>query len=162
MKSRRGRRAPTRATASLRRPELSVGAVVVSEGRILMVQRAHPPAVGRWSLPGGRVEWGETLAVAVERELAEETGLQGHCGALVGWVEQITPEHHFFIVDFAMWVDDTSALRAQSDARDVAWVALSDIERWPLVDGLAEFLAEHGILPEGRSPRDGDPGGLCS
>lgn len=129
------------------RPELSVGAVVVCDERLLMVQRAHPPAVGRWSLPGGRVEWGETLAVAVERELAEETGLHGRCDAVVGWVERITPEHHFFIVDLAVSVEEASELRAGSDAADVAWVPLVDLERWPLVDGLADFLANHGVTP---------------
>lgn len=114
-----------------------------------MVQRAHPPAVGCWSLPGGRVEWGETLAAAVERELAEETGLQGQCGAAVGWVERITTEHHFFIVDFAVSVVGQSRPRAQSDAADVAWVPLAEVEQWPLVGGLAAFLTEHGVVPGG-------------
>jgi ADP-ribose pyrophosphatase YjhB (NUDIX family) len=91
------------------------------------------------------------LAVAVERELAEETGLHGRCAAVVGWVERITPEHHFFIVDLAVTVEQASDLRAGSDAADVAWVPLTDLERWPLVDGLADFLADHGVTPRGRS-----------
>ncbi len=112
-----------------------------------MIRRGHGPAGGRWSIPGGRVEFGETLAEAVVRELAEETGLEALCDQLVGWVERIGDDHHFLIVDFAVTVLSTEAPMAGDDAAEAAWVPVADVASLPLVDGLAEFLHEHGILP---------------
>ena len=66
-----------------------VGAIIKDEaGRLLLIQRGHEPETGRWSLPGGRIEPGETDEQAVARETREETGLQVTCGALVGSVER--------------------------------------------------------------------------
>ena len=70
-------------------PRSCVGAVVVVDDRLLLIRRGTAGRQGEWSVPGGRVEPGETLAEAVVRELAEETGLEGVCGELVGWVERI-------------------------------------------------------------------------
>jgi mutator protein MutT len=129
------------------RPEVCVGAVAVDDDRLLLVRRGRGPAAGEWSVPGGRVEQGETLAEALVRELAEETGLEGVCGPLVGWVERIGPDHHFVILDFAVTVLDPASARAGDDAAEVAWVRLTDVAEMALVEGLAEFLHEHGILP---------------
>ena len=84
------------------RPELCVGAVAIDDDRLLLVRRGRQPGAGLWSVPGGRVESGETLAEAVVRELLEETGVEGVCGPLLGWVERITPGHHFVILDFTV------------------------------------------------------------
>jgi 8-oxo-dGTP diphosphatase len=122
-----------------------VGAVVVDDGRLLMVRRGSPPQSGRWSLPGGRVEHGETLAQALEREVQEETGLETRCGRFVGWVERIGAGHHFVILDFTVEVTG-GALHAGEDAAEAAWVPLHAVPALPLVDGLESFLREHGVL----------------
>jgi 8-oxo-dGTP diphosphatase len=131
-------------------PELCVGAIVVLDGALLLVQRAFAPGAGEWSVPGGRVERGETLVEAVVRELAEETGLEGICGELVGIVERFDDDAdgstHYVILDFRVTVIDDAEPRAGSDAVDARWVPLEDVAEMLLVDGLAEFLHEHGIL----------------
>ena len=128
------------------RPEICVGAVVVDAGDLLLVRRGRGPAAGAWSVPGGRVEAGETLAEAVVRELAEETGLEGVCGELVGWVERVGDEYHFVILDFAVTPLERREPVASDDAVEAAWVPLDEVAAWPLVDGLAEFLYEHGVI----------------
>jgi 8-oxo-dGTP diphosphatase len=128
------------------RPELAVGAIVVDDDRLLMIRRGHGPAAGTWSVPGGRIERGETAAEAVVRELQEETGLDGLSGGLIGWIELIEPTHHIVVLDFRvdLLVDDQP--RGGSDAVEAAWVPLADVADLTLAPGLARFLAEHGII----------------
>jgi 8-oxo-dGTP diphosphatase len=128
------------------RPQLCVGAVAVVDGSILLVRRNHPPAAGRWSLPGGRVEGGETMADAVVRELAEETGLEAVCDDLVGWVERIDAEGHFVIFDFRVTVLGGPRPRPGDDAGDAAWVPLAAVGDLPLTAGLVDFLHQHGVI----------------
>lgn len=127
-------------------PEVCVGAIAVEDERLLMIRRGRGPAQGTWSLPGGRVEPGETLAEAVLRELAEETGLVGVCDRFVGWAERIGPDHHYVILDFAVTVVTLDEPRGGDDAAEAAWVDLADIAELNLSEGLAEFLHDHGIL----------------
>jgi ADP-ribose pyrophosphatase YjhB (NUDIX family) len=131
------------------RAEVCVGAVSVVDERLLLIRRGHGPAAGDWSLPGGRVEAGETLAEAVVRELAEETGLEGVCETMVGWVERIGEDHHFVILDFLVTILDRPDVlpAAGGDAAEAAWVPLDDVAHLRLTEGLAEFLHEHGIVP---------------
>lgn len=133
------------------RPELCVGGIAVLDGRLLLIRRGHGPAAGQWSVPGGRVEAGELLAEAVVREVREETGLECVCGSLVGWVELLDDDSepgsgHFVILDFDVTVLDDRPPVAGTDAAEAAWVELSEVADLHLVDGLAEFLHEHGYL----------------
>jgi 8-oxo-dGTP diphosphatase len=130
------------------RPEVCVGAVVVEDEQLLLIRRGHGPAAGFWAVPGGRVEGGELLAEAVVRELLEETGLEGICGELVGWVERIADGRHFVIFDFLVTLlDPTADPVPGDDAAEAAWVSVHDVAERALAEGLAEFLHENGILP---------------
>jgi len=80
------------------------------------------------------------------RELAEETGLSGVCGPLLGWVEIIDDERHFVVLDFEVTVLDDSDPTAGTDASEAAWVKVWEVPELDLVDGLAEFLADHGVI----------------
>lgn len=126
--------------------QLCVGAVAVADDALLLVRRGHGPAAGEWSVPGGRVEPGETVAEAVLREVREETGLDVVCGDLLGWVERIDDDHHFVILDFTVTCLDLVDPVAGDDAAEVAWVPLGEVTGLRLVDGLAGFLAEHGVI----------------
>src|SRR5437588_10969471 len=128
------------------RPEVAVVAIAVDAGGPLLVRRGHGPAAGLWSVPGGRVEPGEMLVEAVVRELAEETGLEGVADRFVGWVERIGDGYHYVILDFAVTVLDPRDPVAGEDAAEAEWVPLEDVAERRLVEGLFEFLHEHGIL----------------
>jgi 8-oxo-dGTP diphosphatase len=128
---------------------VAVSAVAVHDGALLLVRRRDDrPGGGRWAVPGGRVEPGERLADAVERELAEETGLRARCGDFVGWVERIGDGGHYVILDFRVALESPpGAAVAGDDAADVAWVPLAEVAGHDLVPGLADFLARHGVIP---------------
>jgi len=129
-------------------PVVAVGAVAVVDGSLLLVRRANPPEPGRWTVPGGRLEAGESVPEAVEREVLEETGLRVRCGELVGWAERRVPGHHFVILDFAVALEGPSLLPpvAGGDAADAAWVTLGAVAGHDLVTGLEDFLRRHGVL----------------
>ena len=126
---------------------MAVGAIALSDDRLLMIRRGHGPAGGKWSVPGGKIEHGELVAEAVVRELAEETGLRGVCGPLVGIAEVIVDDEHFVILDHQVTVLDDGDPVAGDDAAEAAWVPVADVCDLQLVDGLAEFLHEHGFIP---------------
>lgn len=128
-----------------RHPEVAVGAVAVDDGALLLVRRGRPPEAGRWSVPGGRVELGEALGAAVEREVREETGSEVGCGPFLGWAERIAPGHHFVILDFLVDVRRRGT-RPGGDAAEVAWVPLAEVPGVDLVTGLEEFLRSHDVL----------------
>ncbi len=127
-------------------PELCVGAVVVSGDAILLIRRGTPPGEGLWSVPGGRVQRGESMADAARRELLEETGLEGEVGEAVGWTELIGRRRHYVVVDFWVTVAPDAAPTAATDATDAAWVDIGELEEWDLVDGLLQFLADHRVI----------------
>lgn len=125
-----------------------MGAVVQRGGELLMIERGHDPGKGTWSFPGGRVEAGETMATAVARELAEETGLIGVCGPLVGWVEGIRPGLHYVVFDFEVVVEGDAEPVAGDDAAKARFVPLAELSSLPLATGVQDFLIEHGYLTQ--------------
>jgi 8-oxo-dGTP diphosphatase len=125
-----------------------VGAVIRDEaGRLLMILRGHDPGRGLWSIPGGRIEPGETAEQAVVREVREETGLQVRCGPLLGTAE--LPGLAGAVVDIRDYrayplAGSPATLTAGDDAADVRWVtdgeAASMDERGELTNGLLAAL----------------------
>jgi len=126
-----------------------VGAVVLDDGgRLLLVRRANPPAQGTWSVPGGRVEAGESDEQAVLRELAEETGLVGVVVREAGSVARDAPSGDTYVIrDFVVQVANVGRLRAADDASDAAWFSRKDLDAAPTSPGLVEALAEWDLLP---------------
>jgi 8-oxo-dGTP diphosphatase len=130
------------------RPVVAVGVVARDRrGRLLLVKRANPPAQGRWSLPGGRVEPGETMAAAAARELHEETGLRTPLGEVAGVVERIGEGYHYVIVDLWAELADADVPVAGGDAADVRLVDRADLPGLDLSPGLAGFLDGIGCWP---------------
>jgi mutator protein MutT len=107
-------------------PLVGVGAVVVDEGRVLLIRRGNEPMKGHWSLPGGMLELGETLTDGVVREVREETGLTVEPVELIELLDRIHREgervrYHYVIADYLCRVVG-GALRAASDADAARWV----------------------------------------
>ena len=124
-----------------------VGAVIKDgQGRLLLIKRGHAPAAGLWSLPGGRIEPGETDAEALVREMREETGLVIEAGQLIGTVRRPAQDGgDFDIRDYAATVIG-GTLRPGDDAADARWVDASELAALPLTGGLAETLTGWGVL----------------
>ena len=128
------------------RPILAVSAAIIRDGRVLLAQRARGPAFGIWTLPGGVVESGETLAQALIREIDEETKLTVEPVALAGHREVLVrdadgrAERHFIILCFATrWIAGEPVLNEElSDAR---WLMPSELGELKTTEGLAEIIA---------------------
>jgi mutator protein MutT len=128
------------------RPVLGAAAVVMHDGRVLLIRRGQAPDAGEWSIPGGAVELGESVEAALRRELREETGLEIAVGAFLERYERV--EHdadgavrfHFVILDFAATVIG-GTLRAGDDAAEAAWVDPADLERYAVADSLRRVIA---------------------
>ena len=132
-------------------PELAVSAAIFRNGKVLVVQRAHPPAQGLWTLPGGRVEVGETLVDAVIREISEETALTIHVIGLAGYREIILPEavgtrgRHFVILPFAArWLSGEIALN--DELAQGRWMAVDEVRNLSTTEGLLEILRQAETL----------------
>lgn len=129
------------------RAEVCAGAIVVRDGRLLLVRRGGAgAAAGTWAPPGGRLEAGERLAEGALRELAEETGLHGRVLGVCGVTEWIDPERHYVIVDHWVDVPADAPARAADDADDVTWADRAALEALPLVEDLHDWLTRHSVL----------------
>ena len=139
---------PSTSQPSASGPVLAVSGIVIDDDRLLLVRRGHGRAAGTWALPGGAVERGELLAEAVVREVREETGLEGACGAHVGQVELLDEgdDDHVVIFAFEVTLFEVTEPVAGSDAAEARWVPLCDVIDFHLAPGLAEFLHDHDVI----------------
>lgn len=123
---------------------LGVSAVIVRDGRVLLVRRARGAFAGRWSLPGGKVEHGETLADALRREVREETGLDVRVGEQVWTREQTSGPGHYVILVFRAEVVG-SEVSPGDDAAGAEWVAPSEVADRRATPGLTDALRAAGL-----------------
>jgi len=124
------------------RPQLAVSAAIFRDGKLLLVRRARSPAKGFYSLPGGRVEFGESLHEALHREVDEETGLKIEIFGLAGWREVVpgpTGGGHYLIMSFAArWQANEPVLNDELD--DFKWLAPDALGNLKLTGGLQEVI----------------------
>lgn len=123
-------------------PQLAVSAAIFRDGKVLLVRRARAPGKGLWSLPGGRVEFGEDLQAALRREVMEETAVTVDIVALAGWREvlpRMPHGGHYVILSFAArWIAGEPRLNDELD--DFRWLASDIPDTLPVTDGLPAIL----------------------
>ena len=126
-------------------PLVGVGAVIIEDGRVLLVKRGHPPLAGEWSIPGGVLELGETLREAALREAREETCLAVETADLLGVYDRVLRDddghtiYHFVLVDFLCWRVGGDA-QAADDADEVRWFTPAEARGLPLAEDTAEVI----------------------
>jgi ADP-ribose pyrophosphatase YjhB (NUDIX family) len=137
------------------RPFLAVSAAIFRDGKVLVVRRARKPAINLYTMPGGVVEAGETLAEAAAREVREETSLEIDVLSLAGHREAMMRdkegrvERHFVIMCFAArWVSGEPKLNEELD--EAHWLLPSEISGLRTTDGLAEIVADAAIIVNGK------------
>ena len=125
------------------RPQLAVSGAIFRDGRVLVVRRARSPGKGFYSLPGGRVEFGESLHTALRREVDEETGLRIEILGLAGWREVLPGDSgggHYLIMSFAArWTAGEPALNDEHD--DFKWIDPDRLGDLSVTGGLSEVIA---------------------
>ena len=123
-------------------PQLAVSAAIFRDGKVLLVRRAKSPASGFYSLPGGRVEFGETLHTALHREVDEETSLRIEIAGLAGWREVVPGAGgggHYLIMSFAArWSSGEPVLNDEHD--DFRWLAPETVGDLKVTDGLPDII----------------------
>jgi len=126
-------------------PIVGVGAVILQEGKILLAKRGSEPGKGKWSIPGGLVELGETVAKAVVREVKEETNLDVEVLRLIDAVDNIIRDpnrklqYHFVILDYFTKLKG-GTLQSSSDVLDTRWVRIEEAEDYDLTNNFRDFL----------------------
>jgi 8-oxo-dGTP diphosphatase len=126
-------------------PLVGVGAIIIEGDRIALVRRRHAPLQGRWSIPGGVLEVGETLRTAVVREAREETGLTIEPGELLGVFERVVPDeqgkmrYHYVLIDF-LCSRLAGELLAGDDAEEVGWFRREDLAALELARETEEVI----------------------
>jgi ADP-ribose pyrophosphatase YjhB (NUDIX family) len=126
-------------------PLVGVGAIIIEDGRVLLVKRGHPPLAGEWSIPGGVLEVGETLREAAIREAREETCLRVEPADLLGVYDRVSRDddggtvYHYVLIDFLCRRVGGEA-RAADDADEIRWFTLEEAGELALPEDTAEVI----------------------
>jgi 8-oxo-dGTP diphosphatase len=133
---------PTAARKADLTPVVAVGGVVLAPGPlVVLVKRGAPPMVGQWTLPGGRLRGGETIAEAVEREVLEETGLRVAAGNLIEVVEIMTEGYHYVIHDHLCTpIDASQEPKAGDDAAEARYVRPSELSSLGVTEAVTRVV----------------------
>jgi len=139
------------------RPIVGVGAVIVDDGKVVLVKRKYEPLKGHWSLPGGMVEIGEPLETALAREMLEETGLRVEVGPVIEVFDRIMRDeerrvrYHFVLIDYLCWPAGGS-LEAGSDVTLAIWADPATLGQYALTDK-ATSVIQRGLMLAREAPR---------
>ena len=126
-------------------PRVGVGAVVLRDRQVLLVRRGGQPSAGKWSLPGGLVELGETTEDAILRELIEECGLRVRLGGIAGVVNRVVRDadgrvrYHYVLIDYLAY-PESALVTAGTDAAEARWVPLEQVEQLDITEGLNDMI----------------------
>jgi len=129
------------------RPLVGLGAVIVRDREVVLVRRASEPLRGKWSLPGGMLELGETLRQGIAREVLEETGLRVRVEQVLDVFDSIVPDatgrtqFHYVLIDF-LCVPLGGELRAGSDVSEVVWAAVDELKRFGLTENAVAVIGK--------------------
>jgi 8-oxo-dGTP diphosphatase len=128
-----------------KQPVVGVGAIIICDGKLLLEKRKNEPGRGKWSIPGGLVELGENVEQTVMREVKEETGLEVENPEHIDVVDNIIRDengeikYHFVIIDYFVKLKG-GKLEAGSDAGELRWVALNEVEKYDLTKNFKVFI----------------------
>ena len=126
-------------------PRVGVGAVVLRDQQVLLVRRGGQPSAGKWSLPGGLVELGETTEDAILRELVEECGLRARLAGIAGVVNRVVRDaegrirYHYVLIDYLAY-PESALITAGTDAAEARWVPLEQVEQLDITEGLTDMI----------------------
>ena len=129
-------------------PVVGIGAVIINQGKIVLIKRGNEPSKGKWTIPGGLVELGESLEAAVIRETKEEVCLDVENPCLIGVVdnvdldEQGKVKYHYVIIDYLVHVK-AGAIKAASDAAELRWVPFNEVEEYNLTASFRVFFRQN-------------------
>jgi mutator protein MutT len=137
------------------RPIVGVGGVTIRGGKVLIMRRARPPLQGEWSIPGGALEVGETIAEGVRREVEEETGIDVRVLEQIETFERIVRDaegrvqYHYVILDY-LCEAAAGELRAGGDASDAAWAAQMDLGEYNLTESASRVITKAFAMAKAR------------